>query len=145
KGSDKAEPLPNSDAAAKRERRGGNHFANFIAAVRSRKTEDLKAPILEGNYSAALIHLANASYRLGEQVPFNPRTKAFGDNKEAYETLARMEDYLKDNHVKLQETTYQLGRRLTVEPEYEKVAGDAEANKLLTRNYRKPFVVPDRI
>jgi predicted dehydrogenase len=145
KGSDKAEPLPNSDTAAKRDRRGGNHFANFIAAVRSRKTEDLKAPILEGHYSAALIHLANASYRLGEQVPFNPRTKAFGDNKDAYETLARMEDYLKDNHVKLEETKYQLGRRLTVEPEYERVAGDDEANKLLTRNYRKPFVVPDRL
>jgi predicted dehydrogenase len=145
KGSDKAEPLPNTDAAAKRERPGGDHFANFIAAVRSRKTENLKAPILEGHYSAALIHLANASYRLGEQVPFNPRTKAFGDNKEAYETLARMEEYLKDNHVKLEETKYQLGRRLIVEPEFEKVVGDHQANKLLTRNYRKPFVVPDHI
>jgi predicted dehydrogenase len=142
KGSEKPEPLPNSEATAKRER--GNHFANFIAAVRSRKTDDLKAPILEGHYSAALIHLANASYRLGEQVPFNPRTKAFGDNKEAYETLARMEEYLKDNQVRLEETKYQLGRKLTVDAEYEKVAGDAEANKFLTRNYRKPFVVPDR-
>ena len=25
------------------------------------------------------------------------------------------------------------------------VLGDAEANKLLTRNYRKPFVVPDKV
>ena len=28
------------------------------------------------------------------EVPFNPQTKAFGDNKEAYETLARMEEHL---------------------------------------------------
>ena len=43
----------------------GDHFGNFIAAVRSRKAEDLNADILEGHYSAALCHLANISYRLG--------------------------------------------------------------------------------
>ncbi len=76
---------------------GGGHFGNFIAAVRSRKVEDLNADILEGHYSAALCHLANISYRLGQEVPFNKSTKAFGDDKEAYETLGRMEEHLKDN------------------------------------------------
>jgi predicted dehydrogenase len=145
KGSDKSEPLPKIDVQAKRGPGNGDHFANFIEAVRSRKTEDLNAPILEGHLSAALIHLANASYRLGEQVPFNPQTKAFGDNKEAYETLARMEEYLKENKVPLEETKYQLGRKLTVDVQSETVAGDAEANKLLTRDYRKPFEVPEKI
>jgi predicted dehydrogenase len=144
KGSEKAEPLPQIKGTVKRGRED-RHFANFIAAVRSRKVEDLHAPILEGHYSAALIHLANASYRLGEQVPFNPRTKAFGDNKEAYETLARMEEYLKGNQVKLEETKYQLGRKLVIDAGSEHVAGDAEANKLLTRNYRKPFAVPESV
>jgi predicted dehydrogenase len=147
KGSDKAEDLPDLGGTA---RRGGgrgenSHFANFIDAVRSRKAEDLKAPIQEGHYSAALIHLANASYRLGEQVPFNPRTKAFGDNKEAYETLARMEEYLQENKVNLQEAKYQLGPKLAVDVQAERVANNAEANKLLTRNYRKPFVVPEKL
>jgi predicted dehydrogenase len=146
-GSDKEAPLPVVEGAA---RRGGGrgengHFANFIEAVRSRKAEDLRAPILEGHYSAALIHLANASYRLGELVPFNPRTKAFGDNKEAYETLARMEDYLKDNKVNLEQTQYQLGPKLTVDVAAERVANNAEANKFLTREYRKPFVVPEKV
>ena len=76
---------------------GEGHFGNFIAAVRSRKVEDLNADILEGHYSAALCHLANISYRLGQDVPFNKSTKAFGDDKEAYETLGRMEEHLKDN------------------------------------------------
>jgi predicted dehydrogenase len=147
KGSDKAEPLPKVAVATRRgsdeEERG--HFANFIHAMRSRKTEDLNAPILEGHLSTALIHFANASYRLGEQVPFNPRTKAFGDNKEAYETLGRMEEYLKENKVNLAETKYQLGRKLTIDAQSEKVAGDLDANKLLTRDYRKPFVVPEKI
>jgi predicted dehydrogenase len=145
RGSDKAEPLPEIQGTARRGPGEGGHFANFIDAVRSRRTEYLKAPVLEGHYSTALIHLANASYRLGEQVPFNPRTKAFGDNKEAYETLARMEEYLKGNHVKLEETKYRLGRKLVVDLGSERVAGDAEANNLLTRQYRKPFAVPDRI
>jgi predicted dehydrogenase len=145
KGSAKGEPLSNSDGNGRRGGRGGNHFANFIAAVRSRKMEDLTAPILEGHYSAALIHLANASYRLGEQVPFNPTTKAFGDNKEAYETLARLEEHLKEHKVNLQEAKYQLGRKLIVDAHAEMVVGDSQANSLLTRNYRKPFVVPERI
>ena len=145
RGSDKGEPLSGSESNGRRGGRGGNHFANFITAVRSRKMEDLTAPILEGHYSAALIHLANASYRLGDQVPFNPTTKAFGDNKEAYETLARMEEYLKENKVNLQEAKYQLGRKLIVDAHAEMVVGDNQANSLLTRNYRKPFVVPDTV
>ena len=36
---------------------------------------DLNADILEGHYSSRLCHLANISYRLGEQVPFNPRPR----------------------------------------------------------------------
>ena len=47
---------------------GGDHFGNFIDAVRSRKHEDLNADILEGHLSSALCHLANISYRLGEQA-----------------------------------------------------------------------------
>lgn len=144
KGSDKAEKLPKVEAT--RGPGGGDHFANFIAAVRTRKTSDLNADILDGHYSSALCHLANISYRLGTQVPFEPKTKAFGDNKEAYETLARMEESLvKDNGLKLEGTTYKLGRKLTVDAKTEGFVGDSEANQLLTRNYRKPFVVPEKV
>ena len=73
-----------------------------------RKTDELNADILEGHYSSALCHLANISYRLGESVPFNTQTKAFGENKEAYETLARMEEHLtKGNGLKLEGTLIQ--------------------------------------
>src|SRR5207247_4085886 len=77
KSSETSEPLPKVDAPLGP---GNGNFKNFMAAVRSRKESDLNAPILEGHYSAALCHLANASYRLGEMVPFNKKTKAFGDN-----------------------------------------------------------------
>ena len=124
---------------------GKGHFGNFIAAVRSRKADDLNAEILQGHYSAALCHLANISYRLGTEVPFNKPAQAFGDDKEAAETLARMEEHLKDNGVALDGLDYRLGRKLTFDAATESFEGDAEANRLLTRAYRAPFVVPERV
>jgi predicted dehydrogenase len=52
-----------------------NHFANFIECVISRKKEDLRAPIEEGHVSSGLAHLANASYRLGRTLNFDPETQ----------------------------------------------------------------------
>ena len=61
---------------------GGDHFANFIDCVRSRKKEDLNAPIREGHISCALVHLANASYRLGRTLRFDPESEqVLGDNE----------------------------------------------------------------
>jgi predicted dehydrogenase len=137
-------PLP-AAANVRRGPGGDNHFANFIAAVRSRRREDLNADILEGHYSAALCHLANVSYRLGTQVPFNPRTRALGDNREATETLARLEEHLgQGNQLRLQDLTCRVGRRLQLDAAAERFVRDDEANRFLTRAYRAPFVVPNR-
>jgi predicted dehydrogenase len=124
---------------------GGDHYANFVKAVRSRKREDLTADIAEGHLSSALCHLGNISYRLGTLQPFSKQTKAFGDDKEAYETLARMEDHLKENQLPLDETSYFLGRRLAVDTKAEAFISDTEADSFLTREYRKGFVVPDKV
>jgi predicted dehydrogenase len=146
RGQNQPAPLPALDRPAQRGPGGGDHFANFIAAVRSRRQADLNADILEGHYSAALCHLANISYRLSENVPFNPRTRAFGDNREAYETLERMEQHLgTGNGIQLNGQNYRLGRRLELDPQRETFVRDVEATRLLTRNYRAPFVVPERL
>jgi predicted dehydrogenase len=63
-------------------RRGGNNWANFIECVRSRKKEDLNAPIEEGHISCTLVHLANASYRLGRTLNFDPvKQQVIGDEE----------------------------------------------------------------
>src|SRR5262249_48067324 len=62
-----AEPGPTNKA-------GGDHFANFIDAVRSRKRESLNAEIEEGAISTTLVHLANISYRLGRTIKFDAAT-----------------------------------------------------------------------
>jgi predicted dehydrogenase len=80
---------------------GGNHYLNFIEAVRNRKRETLHAEVEEGAASTVLVHLANISYRVGRTIRFDPATMT--------------------------------------------IVGDAEATRLATREYRKPFVVPEKI
>ena len=47
--------------------------------------------------------------------------------------------------MKLDETTYQLGRTIEFDAKSEQFVDSEEANRMLTREYRKPFVVPERI
>ncbi len=63
------------------------HFQNFVDCVISRKKEDLHAPIEEGHKSCALVHLANASYRLKRTVNFNPETQEVIGDVEAAELV----------------------------------------------------------
>jgi len=41
--------------------------------------------------------------------------------------------------------SYRLGRKLEFDPATKKFKGDAEANRMLTRDYRKPYVVPETV
>ena len=121
----------------------GHHFANFVAAVRSRKHEDLNADILDGHLSSALCHVGNISYRLGTPVPASEITAALKDDKEALETLDRFQQHLLENKVSPESTKITLGARLALtEEETFTGTGSAEANKFLTREYRAPYVVP---
>ncbi len=124
---------------------GGNHFSNFIAAVRSKRKSDLNAEILEGHYSSALCHLANISYRVGREFPFDTPPKEFTDDDAAMETLDRMKEHLKNNNVNLKETNYVIGRKIYVDKVSEKIVDDPRADALTTRTYREPFVVPDKV
>jgi predicted dehydrogenase len=122
-----------------------NHFANFLASVRSRKQEDLKAEILEGHQSSALCHLANISYRLGEKKPIPEVEKHLGDigaHDDVRETLERTRHYLVEAGVDLEKTPMTLGRHLRLDGDKERFLDNPEADALLTREYRAPFVVP---
>jgi len=41
--------------------------------------------------------------------------------------------------------SYRLGRILKIEPSTGRFVGDAEANAMQTRNYRRPYVVPEKV
>jgi hypothetical protein len=80
---------------------GGNHWANFIKAVYSRKTSDQNGPVETAHLASGLAHLGNISYRLGRQLEFDPSKERF--------------------------------------------VGDEEANRMLSRKYRAPFAVPEKV
>ncbi len=119
------------------------HFRNFVHVVRSRKMEDLRADVLEGHLSSALCHLGNISWRLGKEQPFTAGDP-FGKSEAGHEAFTRFKDHLTANKVDLEKVKCCMGRVLTLEAGKESFSGDAEADALLTRDYRKPFVVPDK-
>ena len=91
---EKKEPGPRGEAE-------GDHFANFIEAVRARDASLVNGPVETAHLASALAHLGNISYR--------------------------------------------LGRKLEFDPEAERFVADTEADAMLSRDYRPPYVVPDRV
>jgi predicted dehydrogenase len=120
--------------------RGTDHFRNFIEAVKTGKPETLNAEVLDGHLSSALGHLSNISYRLGENRPLS-KDDPF-TSEEGNEAFVRMRKHLVENGVDPDKTQLRVGRTLSFDPKNEKFVGDPEADKLLTREYRMPFVVP---
>jgi predicted dehydrogenase len=122
-----------------------NHFANFIKAVRSGKREHLNADILEGHQSSGLCHVGNISYRLGSpEAPeaISERLAEYHLHDEVPATCARMIEHLKENDVQLDQTQLVLGPLLQIDSQREAFRDHSQANALLTREYREPFVVP---
>jgi len=123
---------------------GGDHFGNFIQAVRSRNPKDLNADILEGHLSSALCHTGNISHRVGKDASVEDIREVVKKDDSALEAVDRMIDHLAvANEVDLKATPLTLGPALTMDTKAETFNGHAAANKLLTREYRKPYVVPE--
>ena len=119
-------------------------MANFIDVIRSRKTADLHGPIEEGHVSSALCHVGNISHQLGAKAsPGKLQDEVKGDAPLA-EAVGRMTEHLAVNGVNLKLTRLTLGQPLTIDQKTERFTGSGSraANKLLTRNYRAPFTVP---
>jgi len=128
------------------ETKGGGeapHFKNFVEAVRSRKHEELYADILEGHLSSALCHTGNISHRLGQKAATGVIREQIKGDREATATVDRMIEHLKANEVNIDTDKLTLGPVLKMNPKTEKFIGNADADKQLTRDYRKPFVVPE--
>ena len=79
----------------------GDHYMNFIEAIRANDQKLAMGDIRDGFYSCALVHLGNISYRLGRTLEFDP--------------------------VKM------------------KFVNAPDADVMLTRIYREPFVVPENV
>ena len=139
-----ATAFDNDNRQLRRWNGSGDHYGNWVSAIRSGRREDLKGEILEGHLSSALCHLANVSYRMGRATPFDRRNGVLGDNREANETMTRMVAHLTARNVPLDKVMLQVGHRLNLNVRAETFGDDRAANAYLTREYRKGFVVPAR-
>jgi predicted dehydrogenase len=68
---------------------GGDHFLNFITAVRAHDKSILNAPVETAHLSSGLAHLGNIAYRTGRTLTFDPRTETFPGDEEANSYLTR--------------------------------------------------------
>jgi len=120
-----------------------SHFGNWVEALRSRRVEDLHAPIEEGQLSSALCHLGLVSHRLGTTRPAAEIRKALGDCAELSEAFGRMSAHLGANGVDLEGPVLSLGPRLELDAQASGFKDSPAANRLLHGTHREPFVLPE--
>ncbi|QDS99120.1 Gfo/Idh/MocA family protein [Adhaeretor mobilis] len=121
----------------------GNHFENFLGAVRSRKATDLKADILEGHISSSLCHTGNISHRLGARYPAQEIAQELQSKERLNDSFTRMAHHLEANEIDIQSDAITLGAWLEMEPQKEQFTNNDDANRLLRREGRSPFIIPD--
>ena len=125
----------------------GDHDLHFIEAVRSRDPKHVTAPIECGHMSSALPHLANISYRLGaDRRPEAVREQMQG-LPGALDAFDRFREHAVANGVDLGKDQVVLGPMLAFDAATETFTGEtaAAANKFLSREYRAPFIVPEKV
>jgi len=122
---------------------GGNHFENFIKAVRSGKREDLNADILEGHRSTAITHAGNASYRLGKKATAAEMREQVKDIPVFNAMYDRLLAHLKGHEIDVNAKTVTLGPMLEIDRENECFKDNAKANEIVHGYYRKPFDMPE--
>lgn len=129
---------------------GESHQANFLKALRSRKTSDLNAPILQGHVSSAVCHLGNISYRLGR--PNNPQAcqATLGDHPPVAQAFPRLVKSLEGIGVDLDKTPFALGPWLELDGDTGDIrragGGDTplleQARRLARGAQRAPYLFP---
>ena len=120
---------------------GGNHFANFIEAVRKGDRGHLNAEVEVGHRSTAVCHVGNVSYRVGEVAPVDKQRAAVRDIPIFNEMYDRYLAHLAANEI--DPNTSILGPWLEVDREHECFKDHAKANEIIHGWYREPYVVPD--
>jgi len=122
---------------------GGDHFVNFIEAVRSGNAEYLNAEVLEGHRSTAICHTGNISYRLGKKASVKEMRAQTEDIPLFTEMLDRLLEHITAHEIDINAGTVTLGPWLEIDRQNECFKDSKPANHLVRGFYREPYVVPD--
>jgi predicted dehydrogenase len=111
------------------------------------------------------MQLSNAGYKTYEQDSQKPDLSRSKDSKEKHNALSHFENFIQcvrsrrsqdlaagveQGHLSttishLGNIAYRTNRKLKFKPKAETFVNDVDADKYLTRKYREPFVVPDKV
>ncbi|HBE43726.1 MAG TPA: dehydrogenase [Bacteroidales bacterium] len=121
----------------------GDHYANFVDAMRSGRREDLNAEIIEGHRSTNICHVGNISYRMGATATLADQRRQVADGdivcwQEMYNTYVKYLDGLGVDPV-----TSILGPWLECDSERECIKNNPKANEIVKGFYRKGYEVPE--
>lgn len=121
---------------------GAHHAQNFIDTVRSRRMDDLRAPIGQAHQSAALTHLANLSLRSGDSLPLGKLPEALPGHADLQELVLRQQSQLREWKVDLQTSPCTLGAGLAINSATETPTDPEKSRKLYQPEYRAGFAIP---
>ncbi|MFV1994181.1 MAG: Gfo/Idh/MocA family protein [Verrucomicrobiales bacterium] len=119
---------------------GMDHQENFLAVVRSRRHQDLRSNIVAAERSSAVAHLANISYLSGSAGEGKAVNDHIGDN--AMLQTIRQEQARQLKAWGIDTPSYTLGKKLAIDPATATVKTPGADPRLIKRDYREPFVVP---
>lgn len=127
---------------------GAGHPQNFITAVRDRDHTRLAAEIEQNHYSAAWCHLANVSWRMGQDADLDLARAQLKEFEPWQEIIRDLPAHLDANEVTLKPGDMRIGKMLDIDVAEESLSGESatpDGLALLTREYRKGFEVPDKV
>jgi len=122
---------------------GGDHFANFIAAVRKGDPKALNAEVSEGHVSTAVCHTGNISYRLGKKASRKQMQARLANAPLFLPMFERFMEHLIAHGIDVDAKAVTLGPWLSIDAENERFQGNRAANRLVRGSYRAPYTVPE--
>ena len=122
-----------------------DHQTNFIQGVRTRNSAKLAGSIEGGHISSALCHLGNISHRLGKTRDAGEIREQVKADANVSEALGRALEHLEANNVDVKKDQLTYGVPLKFNPDTERFIDNAEADRQLTREYRAPYIVPEKV
>ena len=124
---------------------GGGHAQNFIDAVRSRKTSDLRGNIANSCTTSSMSHLANISLRAGSEVGIEELRKNIPANSEMAELLEGQLGQLGRWSVDPAVNRYTLGAEVSVDPVSGMVTGELASSRIVIPEQREAYRLPDQV
>lgn len=121
---------------------GGELLTGWIAAVRERQPAALACELEVALRSSALIHLGQASLRVGASRSSAEVQRELEHSSRLSEAFGRMRLHLAANGLDLEATRYTLGPCLLPDPSANCFHDHARANALLAGKHREPYTLP---